>query len=75
MAVQVYVVRRVDGLWQVRLRRQVIRRHRSELQAFRAAEVLARAHALGGDRAMILVAGMDGQMVEFPEIRPAPVRA
>ena len=43
VAVQVYVVRRVDGLWQVRLRRQVISRHRSELQAFRAAEVLARA--------------------------------
>ena len=76
MPLQVYVVRQTDGLWQVRLRsRVVVSGQLSEMEAFRAAEALAQSGALRGERSTILVADLDGQFIEFPEIRPAPIRA
>jgi len=73
--IQVYIVRQADDAWQVRLRRQIVGSERTEMQAYRAAEALAQAGALRGERSKILVADLDGQFVEFPEIRPAPLRA
>jgi hypothetical protein len=45
------------------------------MRAFRAAEALAESGALRGERSIIIVAEMDGHFVQFPEIRPALVRA
>ena len=73
--IQVYIVRQADDAWQVRLRRQIVGSERSEMHAYRAAEALPRAGALRGERSKILVADLDGQFIEFPEIRPAPIRA
>ena len=75
MPVQVYIVRQADGAWQVRLRRQIVGSERTEMQAYRAAEALAQAGALRGERSVIMVADLEGQFIEFPEIRPARLRA
>jgi hypothetical protein len=75
MAIQEYVIRKLDGLWQVWLGDQLLDCHTTYLAAMRKAETLAREASQRGERSKIVVGPVSGVRVEFPtmepELRPA----
>ncbi len=70
MRIHEYVVRLVDGLWQVRFDGRLVTGQPTQMGALGVAQALAQAGALRGERAKILVGDLDGEPIEFPTIGP-----
>ena len=66
-----YVIRQVDGLWQVRCDGRFITGQPSQLYALQVARELAALAAAKGERSRILVGELDGHPIEFPTIGQA----
>ena len=66
-----YVVRYVDGLWQVRLGGRLVSGKQNKMEALQVAQALARHAADNGEHSKIAIADVDGSMIELPTIRPA----
>jgi len=74
-AIQEYVVRQRDGLWEVRLDDHLLSGQPTKIDAFHVAEALANAAALRGKQSRILVGDLDGRAIEFPVIGPTTRQA
>jgi len=66
-----YVIRYVDGLWEVRFGGQLIGGQSNKMGALRMAQALAQAGADRGEQTKILVADIKGSTFEFPMPGPA----
>ena len=66
-----YVVRYVDGLWQVRLGGRLLSGKQNRMEALQVAQALARLAADNGEQSEIAIADVDGSIIELPTIRPA----
>jgi hypothetical protein len=75
MRIHEYVVRHVDGLWQVRFDSRLVSGQPTQMGALGVAQALAHAGALRGERSRILVGDRDGEPIEFPVIGPTKHQA
>ena len=75
MQIHEYVVRHVDGLWQVRFDCRLVSGRPTQMGALDVAQGMAHAGALRGERSRILVSDIDGDPVEFAVIEPAKRQA
>ncbi len=75
MPIQEFVVRKLDGLWQVWHGDELLDYQSTYLGALRAAEGLGREAAQRGDRSTIVIGPIAGVRVEFPGVDPAQPRA
>ena len=65
MVIQEFVVRQQDGLWEVRLGRRLLSGQPTRREAICVADALARAAAMRGQLAKILVGTFDGVAIEL----------
>ena len=70
-----YVVRLVDGLWQVRFDSRLVSGQPTQMDALSVAPALAHAGALRGEQSRIVVGDLDGESIEFPMIGPVKRQA
>jgi len=70
VAIQEFVVRERDGLWEVRLGGRLLSGQPTRREALSVAEALVHAAALRGERCRILAGTFDGVTVEFQVIEP-----
>ena len=66
-----FVIRRVDGLWQLRCDGRLVTGQPSQIDALHIAEALPGAAAAKGERSRILIGDLDGSPIEFPTIGPS----
>ncbi len=66
-----FVVRYVDGLWQIRLGGRLLGGKQNKMEALQVAQGLARSGADRGEYSKIAIADVDGSTIEYPTIRPA----
>ena len=67
-----YVVRHVDGLWQVRLDGRLIGGRSTQLEALNLAECLAQRAAVSGQKSKVVAPdSADGYSVTFAALGPA----
>jgi hypothetical protein len=72
MPIQEYVVRHVDGLWQVRLGGRLVSSRSTKLEAVNLAECLAQRAAAGGRQSTVVVADATGDYsLTFPAFKQA----
>jgi hypothetical protein len=70
VAIQEFVVRERDGLWEVRLGGRLLSGQPTRREALSVAEALVHAAALRGERCRILAGTFDGVTVELEVIEP-----
>ena len=70
MPIQDFVIRLQNGLWIIRHGERLLSGYPTYLQALGAAEILAHAAVDRGERARILLGGLDNGRIEFPIIEP-----
>jgi hypothetical protein len=68
MAMQEYVVREQDGLWEVWLGDQLLSGQPTQIEALRVAETIAHATAARGEPAKVLLGSLDGEPIEYSVI-------
>jgi len=71
MRTQDYVIRYVDGLWQIRRGGRLIGAGPSRMEALHVADAMARAGADRGEQSTIAVRDIDGSIIEMPTVGPA----
>lgn len=75
MQVHEIVFRLVDGVWQVRFDSRIVSSQPTQMDALAAAQALAHAGALRGERSRIEVGDLDGDPIEDTAIGQAKRRA
>jgi len=71
MPAQEYIIRYADGLWQALLEGRLVGGRSNKMEALHVADALARDGADRGEWSTIVIADVDGSIIELPTIRPA----
>jgi hypothetical protein len=66
-----YLIREVDGQWQVRRDGRFVTKQVSQIDALHVAQSLAGTAAAKGERSRILVGELDDSPIEFPIVEPS----
>jgi hypothetical protein len=75
MPIQEYLIRNVDGRWQVRLGGRLVGGRSTRLEAMNLAECLAQRAAAGGKESTVVIADPAGEdVLTFPAFRTAAER-